>query len=239
MSIKNKIPDEIFFNKKAKINHIKVFGCIAYYINFSQEKIKFEPNSKKGVFLDFSEKSNCNIIMDYYDYKIHLVREIHCLEDTPQLKLANNNKNEYGDPNFLDFNFNFSNLTTKNTTLEDSNSKIPDINSNSTDSIISENNLSNIIEKSNKIENGIHKNNEILGSSNNDKNNNVLNNNSTDNIINSETSTSCDSNNNILNNNKTKFPNKIQDLNQEVSKFSNSTNFFNQKSEKNFTNKNF
>ena len=31
--IGNKIPDEVFYNKKANINHIKVFGCVTYYKN--------------------------------------------------------------------------------------------------------------------------------------------------------------------------------------------------------------
>jgi len=49
--------------------------------------------------------------MDYENYKIHKVREIHCLEDTPaNLKLSNDNKNRYGDPNFFQFYFNFTNF---------------------------------------------------------------------------------------------------------------------------------
>jgi len=49
--------------------------------------------------------------MDYENYKIHKVREIHCLEYTPaNLKLSNDNKNRYGDPNFFQFYFNFTNF---------------------------------------------------------------------------------------------------------------------------------
>ena len=107
--IHNKIPDEIFYMNKVKINHIKVFGCISFYIDRSQNKSKFSPNSKKGIFLGFSEKSNSYIIMDFHDYSIHYCREIYCLEDTPaNIKLANNKINQYGDQDFLAFDFYFS-----------------------------------------------------------------------------------------------------------------------------------
>jgi len=89
--IDNKIPDEIFSNEKSKINHIRVFGCICYYKDFTQHKGKFEPNAKKGIFLGFSLKSNSYIIMDYNDFSIHNVREIECMEDTPaNISLSNN-----------------------------------------------------------------------------------------------------------------------------------------------------
>jgi len=106
--IYNKIPDEIFYMNKVKINHIKVFRCITFYIDRSQNKSKFSPNSKKGIFLGFSEKSNRYIIMDFQDYSIHYCREIYCLEDTPDnVKLSNNKINQYGDQYFLAFDFKF------------------------------------------------------------------------------------------------------------------------------------
>ena len=100
------IPDEVFFNEKVKIDHIRTFGCITYYKIFDQNKSKFSPNSKKGIFLGFSEVTNSNIVMDYEDYKIHNVREIICKENEPaKLSLS---KEENGYPSFLNFDFNFS-----------------------------------------------------------------------------------------------------------------------------------
>ena len=108
-SINNRIPDEIFFNKPVKIKHIRVFGCLTYYKDFSQNKSKFSPNSKKGVFLGFNEESNAYIVMDYNDFKIHKVREIYCMEDTPSnLKLSNKIKSRFLGKRFLDFDFNFT-----------------------------------------------------------------------------------------------------------------------------------
>jgi len=103
------IPDEVFFNEKVKIDHIRTFGCITYYKIFDQNKSKFSPNSKKGIFLGFSEVTNSNIVMDYEDYKIHNVREIICKENEPaKLSLSNSVGEENGYPSFLNFDFNFS-----------------------------------------------------------------------------------------------------------------------------------
>ena len=91
--IGNKIPNEIYYNKKISLKYIKVFGCDAYYKDFSQGKMKFDSNSKKGVFLGISIESNCYIIMDSKDYSIHLVREAVFDEETPSnltTKIRNN-----------------------------------------------------------------------------------------------------------------------------------------------------
>ena len=50
------IPNELFFNRRATIKHIKVFGCIAFYKNFSQQKHKLDPNYKNT--LEFNQNSN-------------------------------------------------------------------------------------------------------------------------------------------------------------------------------------
>ena len=81
--IANRIPNEVFFNKKVNLKYVETFGCIAYYKNFSQSKGKFEPNSKKGIFLGFNFNSHSYIIMDYNDLSYHLVPEAVFDEDTP------------------------------------------------------------------------------------------------------------------------------------------------------------
>jgi len=47
--IDNKIPEEIFYNKKVNLKYIKVFGCIAYYKDYSQDKGKFDSNAKRNI----------------------------------------------------------------------------------------------------------------------------------------------------------------------------------------------
>jgi len=110
-SINNRVPDEIFFNRKAKINHIRVFGCLTFYKDYSPNKSKFSPEAKKGVFLGFSERSNSYLIMDYNDFKVHKVNEIYCLEDYPSnLKISNKNKTRFLGKKFLKFDFNFTRI---------------------------------------------------------------------------------------------------------------------------------
>ena len=38
-------------NKKVNLKYIKVFDCDVYYKDFSQEKMKFDSNSKKRCIL--------------------------------------------------------------------------------------------------------------------------------------------------------------------------------------------
>jgi len=118
--IGNKIPDEIYYKRKVDIKYLRVWGCITYYKDFSQNKGKFSPNAKKGIFLGFNQNSHCYIIMDYEDHKIHHVREIYCLEDTPSsLRLPNTHQNEFNDPNFLNFDFHFTNKNSNEQELND------------------------------------------------------------------------------------------------------------------------
>jgi len=81
--IENKIPNELFYDKKVDLKYIKVFGCVAYYKDFSQNKLKFKSNAIKGVFVGFNMESNCYMIMDTKEYNIHLVREVIFDEKTP------------------------------------------------------------------------------------------------------------------------------------------------------------
>ena len=128
--IENKIPNEVYYNKKVNLKYIKVFGCEAYYKDFSQEKKKFDSNSKKGTFLGLSIESNCYIIMDSNDYSIHLVREAVFDEETPS-KLTtriHNNKlptNIFNNDNYI-FELPIINNNEKDNTYDDSGKLIYD-----------------------------------------------------------------------------------------------------------------
>jgi len=115
--ISNSIPNEKFYEKTVDLKYVKTFGCISYYKDFSQNKRKFDPNGKKGVFLGFNFDTNCYMIMDYYDFKIHLVREAVFDEMKPaELKLPNE-FNEDSFDNSENINIEDDNLTTKEKTL--------------------------------------------------------------------------------------------------------------------------
>ena len=89
--IGNAIPNEVFFEKQVDLRYVRTFGCIAHYKDYSQDKSKVEKNSKEGIFLGFSFKHDCYIIMDRHDFKLHLVREAIFEEDRPcNLSLSKN-----------------------------------------------------------------------------------------------------------------------------------------------------
>eukprot|EP00833_Pecoramyces_ruminatium_P014940 jgi/Orpsp1_1/1188972/evm.model.d7180000068605.1 len=233
-SINNKIPDEIYYKKKANINHVRVFGCVTYYKDYSQNKHKFAPNSKKGVFLGFSERHNSYIVMDSEDHKIHHVREIYCKEDTPsEIRLPNTFKNEFNDPDFLNFNFNFT-----NNRLE------PDNNWNTNENSNSENE-NQILITDDKNEKEINKNNEnlILISENpgNDfKSNSQSNLNNEDIVINTnlENPLTVDNENNSNDSKITENNENINIQKSTLQNISDSENKIPISSEKNFINKN-
>jgi len=83
-SIKNKIPNTVFYNKKVNLSKIKVFGCITFYqpSNNIEHISKVKPKSKKGIFLGIDFHSNSYIIMDLNSNKIKFIREVIFLENT-------------------------------------------------------------------------------------------------------------------------------------------------------------
>jgi len=214
--IGNKIPDEVFYNKKANINHIKVFGCVTYYKNFEQNKQKFQPNSNKGIFLGFSEKRNSYIIMDFEDFKIHHVREIYCEEDEPaNISIANKGSNSDLYPSFFEFNFNFNKSYENNKNNKNFNEDSdPNINENNTT------NNENISVKINKPESTMIE----INKNKNFKNKNASNNQEMQNT--NEDPHKNDENNNFLNQKREKnFINKnLNDFEQKISNNSNNNN---------------
>jgi len=141
---KNNIPDESFYGYKVKLNHIRTFGCITYYKNYNQNKSKLSENSLKGIFLGFSEPSNCYIIMDYNDYKIHNVNEILCLEDEPaNISLSNQATNFNEDVSFFNFDFNFSKMEKINKNYFFLNSNNSNYNSNKSRSTLKDQDFNN------------------------------------------------------------------------------------------------
>jgi len=109
-SINNKIQNEVFFKTKSNIKHIKVFGCIAYYKNYNQNKQKFEPNSVKGIFLGVDEDSY-SYIMNYNNFKIYKFQEIYYIENIPaNISLSNEALDETQNDFFK---YDFTNIKSK------------------------------------------------------------------------------------------------------------------------------
>ena len=54
--LENKTPEEVFFGKKPKVIHLRIFGC-PMYIHFPKEnRTKLDPSGKKGIFVGYNER---------------------------------------------------------------------------------------------------------------------------------------------------------------------------------------
>jgi hypothetical protein len=51
----NKIPEEVFSEKKLEISHLRNFGCPLFIYVLKEKRKKVEPSGKKGTFIGYSE----------------------------------------------------------------------------------------------------------------------------------------------------------------------------------------
>ena len=52
----NKTPEEVFFGKKTKVSHLRIFGCPIYIHIPKEKRMKLDPSRKKGIFMGYSER---------------------------------------------------------------------------------------------------------------------------------------------------------------------------------------
>jgi len=132
--IYNKIPhqnnnykktNEVFTGKCANLKHVKVFGCVCYFKDYTQNKSKFAPKAKRGIFIGYSEKNHSYIILEPTDDKNRILysTEVYFLEDEPSKYKCNNNgiynpyfsfMNEYNIDNYNNKSIHTNNLVETN-----------------------------------------------------------------------------------------------------------------------------
>ncbi|XP_073019466.1 uncharacterized protein [Primulina eburnea] len=56
-ALPNKTPYEAWYRRKPQVQHLKVFGCIAYYHIPSQQREKFDKKGEKLIFIGYSDES--------------------------------------------------------------------------------------------------------------------------------------------------------------------------------------
>ncbi|KAK3002660.1 hypothetical protein RJ639_018364, partial [Escallonia herrerae] len=56
-AVNNATPYEAWFKRKPKIDHLKVFGCLAYHLIHSQEREKLDEKGEKCIFMGYSDES--------------------------------------------------------------------------------------------------------------------------------------------------------------------------------------
>ncbi|XP_076902275.1 uncharacterized protein LOC143556966 [Bidens hawaiensis] len=72
----NKTPFEILYERKPDYEHMKVFGCLAYFLNTDTKGDKFELRGKPGVFLGYPPGTKGYKIYDTVHDKIVVSRNV-------------------------------------------------------------------------------------------------------------------------------------------------------------------
>ncbi|GJW99595.1 putative RNA-directed DNA polymerase [Tanacetum coccineum] len=80
-TIDNKTPFEILYEQKPKYEHMKVFGCLAYFRNTDTKGDKFEWRGKPGVFLGYLPGTKGYKIYDMVHNKIVVSRDVRFVEN--------------------------------------------------------------------------------------------------------------------------------------------------------------
>ncbi|KAL9996374.1 putative RNA-directed DNA polymerase [Helianthus debilis subsp. tardiflorus] len=74
--IENKTPYEILYNRQPEYEHMRVFGCLAYYRNTETNGDKFEPRGRVGVFLGYPPGTKGYKVFDAQHNKIVVSRDV-------------------------------------------------------------------------------------------------------------------------------------------------------------------
>ncbi|KAJ0546332.1 putative RNA-directed DNA polymerase [Helianthus annuus] len=79
--IGNKTPYEILFNVNPDYEHMRVFGCLAYYKSIETKGDKFEVRGRPGIFLGYPPGTKGYKIFDARHNKIITSRDVKFMED--------------------------------------------------------------------------------------------------------------------------------------------------------------
>ncbi|KAJ9566378.1 hypothetical protein OSB04_002344 [Centaurea solstitialis] len=79
--IKNKTPYEIIFQQRPDYEHMKVFGCLAYFRSNETKGDKFEAKGRPGVFLGYPQGTKGYKIFDIENKKIIVSRDVRFQEN--------------------------------------------------------------------------------------------------------------------------------------------------------------
>lgn len=62
--------------KNLVVNHLRIFGCIAYTLNKDQGKDKIDPKGKKYLFVGYTEESKGYHLLDPHSIKLIVFRDV-------------------------------------------------------------------------------------------------------------------------------------------------------------------
>ncbi|XP_019450657.1 PREDICTED: uncharacterized protein LOC109352928 [Lupinus angustifolius] len=78
--LNNLSPYQKLHNQLASLDHLRVFGCLAYSTTLQAHRTKFMPRSRKTVFLGFKEGTKGYILYDLTSHNFFLSRHVHFYE---------------------------------------------------------------------------------------------------------------------------------------------------------------
>nr|GEU66079.1 retrovirus-related Pol polyprotein from transposon TNT 1-94 [Tanacetum cinerariifolium] len=79
--INDKTPYEVLFGQKPEYDHMRVFGCMAYYKNTETNGDNFEPRGKPGVFFGYPPGKKGYKIYDLEERKMVMTRDARFVEE--------------------------------------------------------------------------------------------------------------------------------------------------------------
>ena len=74
--INNKTPFELLYNELPNFETLKVFGCLCYASTHSTHRNKFDPRSRRGVFLGYQSGMKGYIVLDLDNKEILISRNV-------------------------------------------------------------------------------------------------------------------------------------------------------------------
>lgn len=80
-AVKNKVPEELWSDKKVDLSHLKVFGCQAYALKPKQKQKKFDVKTKELIFIGYSEIIKGYRLIDPKTGEITFSRNVKFLEN--------------------------------------------------------------------------------------------------------------------------------------------------------------
>ena len=71
-----KTPEEMFFGKKPKVSHLKIFGCPVFIHIPKEKRNKLDPSGKKEIFVGYYEVSKAFKIYIPGHRHIEIIRDV-------------------------------------------------------------------------------------------------------------------------------------------------------------------
>ena len=84
--------EEVFFDKKPEVSHLRIFSCLVYIHIPKEKRTKLDPSGKKGIFVGYYEISKAYRIYFPGFKKINISIDVHLMKIQSTSNLERNQK---------------------------------------------------------------------------------------------------------------------------------------------------